>query len=136
MLVALSCNRRVNRWLGATVTNMPAGQEQGLNIGLHCDRPVSLGKLLQKNCLFFRHVCWSCETESYMRNGKYVCRPFVNEYGAIRSDMHTGWVQLEQTCLLIQCNSTQHSRLLNAIVTYTIAGALLLTHMTADSMSR
>ena len=25
-----------------------------------------------------------------------------------KTDLHTGWVQLEQTCLLIQCNSTQH----------------------------
>ena len=53
MLVELNCNRRATRWLGATVTNIPAGQEQGLNIGLYCNMPASLGKLLQKNCLFF-----------------------------------------------------------------------------------
>ena len=56
--------------------------------------------------------------------------------GASRTDMHTGRVQHKQICLLIPCNSTQHSCKLGAIEKYIIAGAIKLTHMAADAGSR
>ena len=44
--------------------------------------------------------------------------------GESKTDMRTGPIILEQTCPLIQCNSTQHSCKFGSMVTYIIAGAM------------